>query len=368
MSKWGARRRKLALLILLAGVGYAAAVYFDKKNQKRRWRYRKRTPIPYQYRRHEFNLDTWPDERIRRYLWFSREEIQTLVPLLHLDDVEYLCRVKPTPECAFSVVCYRLSSPTRLVDCIDAFGRSEAWISIVFNAVTTFLDTRFSALLRWHPQLNNYKRLQAFGQAVLQDGGQGLGLIWGFIDGSFVGFCQSIDPEHQRRMYSGYYKGHGMKWQAIVTPDGLVSSLCGPWAGPVNDWTMLQESGILEDFRRVYGEKERLYVYGDPAYIGAFGIMGPYQHVGGRHALPEDEYQFNVALSSVRIAVEHAFGHIFKQWSFTGFERGMQEGLSPVAAYFSTAVLFTNCLKCFRGSQTSERFGIELPSIEEYLQ
>ena len=176
-------------MILLAGVGYAAAVYFDKKNQKRRWRYRKRTPIPYQYRRHEFNLDTWPDERIRRYLRFSREEIRTLVPLLHLEDVEYPCRVKPTPECAFSVVCYRLSSPTRLVDCIDAFGRSEAWISIVFNAVTTFLDTRFSALLRWHPQLNNYKRLQAFGQAVLQDGGQGLGLIWGFIDGSFVGFC-----------------------------------------------------------------------------------------------------------------------------------------------------------------------------------
>lgn len=70
-----------------------------------------------------------------------------------------------------------------------AFGWSEAWISTVFNAVTTFLDTQFSTLLRWHPRLNNYKRLQAFGQAVLQDGEQGLVLIWSFIDGRFVGFC-----------------------------------------------------------------------------------------------------------------------------------------------------------------------------------
>jgi hypothetical protein len=84
---------------------------------------------------------------------------------------------------------------------------------------------RFS---RWHPQLNDYNRLQAFGQAILEDGGQGLGMIWGFIDGSFVGFCRSIDSEHQRHMYFGYYKGHGMKWQATTTPDGLVSSLCGP--------------------------------------------------------------------------------------------------------------------------------------------
>jgi hypothetical protein len=72
--------------------------------------------------------------------------------------------------------------------------------------------------------------LQAFGQAVLRDGGQGNGKIWGFIDGTFIGFCRGIDAERQHRMYSGYYKGTGMKWQAIVTPDGLVSSLSGPWA------------------------------------------------------------------------------------------------------------------------------------------
>jgi hypothetical protein len=55
----------------------------------------------------------------------------------------------------------------------------------------------------------------------------------------------------------------------------------------------------------------------DPAYSNAFGIIGPYIHAGGRHALSADEYQFNVASSSVRIAVEHSFGHVAQQWGFT---------------------------------------------------
>ena len=156
-------RRKLALLILLASVGYVATVYFNGKVKRRRWRYRKGAPMLCRYRRCQFNLDTWPDKRIRRLLRFSREEIRNLVLLLHLQDVEYPWRVKPTPECALSVVCFRLSSPTRLVDCIDTFSRSEAWVSTVFNAVTTFLDIRFSTHLRWHLQLNNYTKLQAFG-------------------------------------------------------------------------------------------------------------------------------------------------------------------------------------------------------------
>jgi hypothetical protein len=142
------------------------------------------------------------------------------------------------------VVCYRLSSPTRLIDCVDVFGRSEAWIFTVFNTVTCFLYKRFGSILQWHPQLNSYERLKAFGQAVLNDGGQGDGKIWGFIDGTFIEFCRPTDNEHQRRMYSGYYKGTSMKWQGIASPNCLISALCGPFARPINDWNMLQQSGI----------------------------------------------------------------------------------------------------------------------------
>jgi hypothetical protein len=126
--------------------------------------------------------------------------------------------------------------------------------------------------------------------------------------------------------------------------------------------------GLVEKCRSVYGINSRLYIYGDSTYIGAFGVMGPYQHAGGRHALPPDEHEFNVALSSVRIAIEHSFGHVAKQWGFTAFAKGLCKGISLVAAYFTIAILFSNYLTYFRENQTSEWFGVEPPSINEYQQ
>ncbi|KAG0132764.1 hypothetical protein HOY82DRAFT_483587, partial [Tuber indicum] len=42
--------------------------------------------------------------------------------------------------------------------------------------------------------------------------------------------------------------------------------------------------------------------------------------------------------------------------------------LSPVAAYSMIAVLHTNCHTCLcGGNQTSEKFGIDPPSVKEYL-
>lgn len=84
-------------------------------------------------------------------------------------------------------------------------------------------------------------------------------------------------------------------------------------------------------------DQEPMYIYGDPAYTHAFRIMGPYLHPNGRHGLDDDEYEFNKALSRVRIAVEHAFGHIARQWTFAAFPQAMREGWRAVACYFTSA-------------------------------
>jgi DDE superfamily endonuclease len=77
-------------------------------------------------------------------------------------------------------------------------------------------------------------------------------------------------------MYSSYYKDYGIKWQAIVTLDGLISSLCGLYPSLANDWTMLNDSGVLDKCWAVYGNRQRLYIYSDLAYSSAFGIIRPY--------------------------------------------------------------------------------------------
>jgi len=66
----------------------------------------------------------------------------------------------------------------------------------------------------------------------------------GFIDGTFRGFQNPSMSDLQTFMYSSKNKATGMKWQAIVTPDGLISSLIGPWEGKAHDWRMFQESSV----------------------------------------------------------------------------------------------------------------------------
>jgi len=87
------------------------------------------------------------------------------------------------------------------------FGRSPAWLSAVFNDAVTFLVEEFTPLLQWHPQLT-YSRLLVYEEAVERVGG--CGGIWGFVDGTFRGFCKpSKDDEAQRAAYNGHKRQHG---------------------------------------------------------------------------------------------------------------------------------------------------------------
>ena len=185
------------------------------------------------------------------------------------------------------------------------------------------------------------------------------------MDSTFRGCRRPSDNNGQRLIYSGHKRLHGITWQAIATPDGLISSLTGPFAGSVNDWSIWRRSGCEEAIREVVNGQKTLYIYGDPAYNNAFGIACPFEHPKGRRYLPKRKQAFNQALSSVRIAVEQAFGDIQVQWTYTAFAKGLTAGTQPIAAYFAVAVLLSNCYICIR--RRRNRFSITPLELEEYL-
>jgi hypothetical protein len=192
--------------------------------------------------------------------------------------------------------------------------------------------------------------------------------IWGFVDGTFRAFCKpSASDEAQRAAYSGYKKLHGQNWQAIVTPDGLIVSLVGPYFGPANDWTMWQLSGCKEEIQEVMEGHKMLWIYGDPAYRLSYRVLAPYGTAKGRRFLPSGKQAFNKGLSTVRIAVENAFGIVQKLWTYTAFGKGLSAGKQPVGAIFAVAVLLTNCHSCLHGNQISQRFEVPPPLVEDYL-
>lgn len=91
--------------------------------------------------------------------------------------------------------------------------------------------------------------------------------FWDFIDETLNTTCCPILD--QEKFYSGYKKKHGYKYQAIVTPDELVSSLMRPFIGRRGDKKMVEYSGLADKLRTVNGKRQpahALYLYGDPAY------------------------------------------------------------------------------------------------------
>ena len=87
-------------------------------------------------------------------------------------------------------------------------------------------------MLLWHSQLT-YSRLQIFAEAIHQvSGAPG---IWGFVNDTFQDYCRPTGNEEQQRVYSEHKKLHDNNYQAIVTPDELVSSLTGLFMGSINN-------------------------------------------------------------------------------------------------------------------------------------
>ena len=122
---------------------------------------------------------------------------------------------------------------------------------------------------------------------------------------------------------------HAIKFQSIVLPNGLIANLSAPYEGKRHDSTMLYESGVLPNLRRVaFYNNEPLCGYGDLAYPLGVHLQGPFKD---RQLTPQMQ-AYNKEMSEVRVAVEWMFGNITKYFSFVDFKRQMKINLSAVGS------------------------------------
>ena len=60
---------------------------------------------------------------------------------------------------------------------------------------------------------------------------------------------------------------HGIKFQSVALPNGMIANLNGPYEGRKHDSTMLYESNLVQDLQRIaWYNGHPLCIYGDPAY------------------------------------------------------------------------------------------------------
>ena len=111
---------------------------------------------------------------------------------------------------------------------------------------------------------------------------------WGFIDGTLRAI--SRPREHQRILYNGHKRRHGIKFQSLVASNGLIANLYGPVEGKRHDSGILADSNLLNNLA-VYSfnnNREPLCVYGDPAYPHRVHLQCGFK---GANISPEQKYE-----------------------------------------------------------------------------
>jgi hypothetical protein len=271
-------------------------------------------------------------------------------------------------ETCLMLLLYRLAAPRRIQPDMERFfGIRKSRISAALN---TFVDALYEVAL---PYLSNpalfQHRFPLYAQLIF-DKCNAANMMWGFIDGTLRKVCRPI--RFQRAAYSGHKRTHGIKFQSVTTPDGLIACLFGPIPGARHDSFMLAESGLLQQLSQIMPRNQpdvQIYsLYGDPAYPQSQYIVGGY-----RNPPPNSiEAQWNTTMSKVRICVEWGFKEISQVWTFLDFRRNMKIFKFPVAKYYIVAAFLCNIRNCFYSNQTATYFGCSVEngtkmSLVEYL-
>lgn len=85
--------------------------------------------------------------------------------------------------------------------------------------------------------------------------------------------------------------------------------------------------------------------------------------------LTPPEVNFNKAMSTVRQAVEWGFGKAPTEFAFVDFKKKKQKLLlQRVPLIYKVATILANCHTCLYGSQVTEYFHVDPPTLQEYLK
>jgi nuclease HARBI1 len=185
----------------------------------------------------------------------------------------------------------------------------------------------------------------------------------GFIDGTLIEIARPRGML-QRATYTGHKRRPGLKWQVIITPDGMLFHIFGPYEGRRHDMHLYAESGlddILSENLLIDGVQH--YLFGDSGYTLRPYMMTPFEGAN----LDANELLFNKRMSKDRVSVEWAFKGIKKYFSHIAFPRKIALSRTPGGAWYLASCLLWNFICCIDGSPTSTFFDCQPPTLSHYL-
>jgi len=116
--------------------------------------------------------------------------------------------------------------PCRYSNLIPQFGRPVAELSMTFNLVMdTIYQEHNHRLTQWNNMFLNPPLLESYADAI-DSKGSPLCNCFGFIDGTVRPICWP--DQNQRVVYNWHKQVHGLKYQSVVLPNGMIANMYGP--------------------------------------------------------------------------------------------------------------------------------------------
>jgi DDE superfamily endonuclease len=146
-----------------------------------------------------------------------------------------------------------------------------------------------------------------------------------FIDGTEQELPKPKDKGRRKDLYSGKRKRHTAKMQVVSTRSRLILHLCRHVPGRVSDLLLLRATGVMCKL-----PEGGVVVRVDKGYEGLeeeypkIRVQKP-KKARRAHPLTVLEKIYNRAMSTLRIPVEHAIGHLKKYRLLAGIYRGKPE-------------------------------------------
>jgi hypothetical protein len=256
---------------------------------------------------------------------------------------------------------YQISVSHRIhPDMEQCFGIRK---SKILAALSTFVDALFETAMQYLLNPSIFQHHFPLYSKLIFEKSNAVNKIWGFIEITLRRTCRPIC--FQRAVYGGHKRCHGIKFQLVVAPEGMIACFFGPIPGARHDSFMLAESQLLAQLEALMPRDQQVDLcglYGDLAYPLSRYIIGEY-----RNPVPNSvEAQWNTAMSKVRICAEWGFNEVIQLWSFLDFQKKMKIFKFPVAKHNIVAAFLSNMRKTAQYFNCSQENGTKL-TLDEYL-
>ncbi|DAZ96067.1 TPA: LOW QUALITY PROTEIN: hypothetical protein N0F65_005845, partial [Lagenidium giganteum] len=213
-------------------------------------------------------------------------------------------------------------------------------ISAITNSVLNLIHDRCAHLLQFNA--HNFGTETQFADAVKARGAP-LACCVGFIDGTVRSICRP--SKNQKCCYSGHKRKHGLKFQSVVTSNGIIAHLFGPIPASRHDAFMLSRSNLQREAR-----SKHLGFYGDPTYGKQDHILCPFKGA----SLSTEQELFNAQMSDVRVCVE--FWTADTVLGVCDFAKNRKLYLQSVGKLYAVAAILTNVHACYNGQSNVQVF------------